>query len=282
MRQSHPYVGRQASLATLHKKRHQVAPVFSEVAGIEVVETHVNTDVLGTFTGDVPRVGSPLETAVQKARLGMQASGLSLGLASEGTFGPHPVAPMLTVDTEILVLVDDELDIVVVESVSEVGIPVLGVDVDRVDVDDDVLRRGGFPEHGVIVRPSDSLFPIFKGIHHRDELTTAIKTCLEKSSESKARIESDLRAHHHPTRQQVIARVAHQLAQRLTQLCPQCDAPGWGRVRIESGAKCSQCGVNTSAPQSEIFGCPRCDHHDVRDVAPARGVDPARCPRCNP
>ena len=44
-----------------------------------------DTDVLGTFTGDVPRPGSPFETAVAKARIGMGLTGCSLGLASEGT-----------------------------------------------------------------------------------------------------------------------------------------------------------------------------------------------------
>ncbi len=49
-----------------------------------------------------------LETAVAKARLGMRQLGLPHGIASEGSFGPHPLVPFLAASTELIVLVDDD------------------------------------------------------------------------------------------------------------------------------------------------------------------------------
>ena len=53
-----------------------------------VVAAEVDTDRLGTFTGEVERPGPPRETALMKARLGQGATGLPCALASEGAFGP--------------------------------------------------------------------------------------------------------------------------------------------------------------------------------------------------
>ena len=106
------YTGRAAVLATKHDKLPLVAPPLAAV-GREVLAVAVDTDRLGTFTGEIPRPGSPRDTAIAKARLAMAATGSSLGLASEGSIGPHPATPLLTVDVELLVLVDDELDILV-------------------------------------------------------------------------------------------------------------------------------------------------------------------------
>ena len=53
-----------------------------------VVAAEVDTDRLGTFTGEVERPGPPRETALMKARLGQRATGLPRALASEGVFGP--------------------------------------------------------------------------------------------------------------------------------------------------------------------------------------------------
>lgn len=99
-------------LATRHGKLECIGPPLEEL-GLVVAVIDVDTDVLGTFTGEFPRTSSPLETAIAKARLGMAATGVPLGLASEGSFGPHPAVPWITVDREIVVLVDDRRGLVV-------------------------------------------------------------------------------------------------------------------------------------------------------------------------
>jgi hypothetical protein len=78
----------------MHRKEEAVAPALLSTLGLLVVPARgLDTDQLGTFSGEVPREGSMLDVAMRKARLGMSATGLPLGIASEGTFGPHPAIP---------------------------------------------------------------------------------------------------------------------------------------------------------------------------------------------
>jgi len=278
----HPYEGREASLATQHEKWGLIAPVMRTVLSMDVVNVEVDTDVLGTFSGEVPRRGTPVETAIAKARMGMEASGLSFGLANEGSIGPHPYIPFVVSDMEVVVLVDDELGIVVIESEIEIAIPSFSVEVHPSECAELSLESAGFPDHGLMVLPLLGSAPIVKGIHDRDELIHAAWHCLDESGAPMVRVQSDLRAHHHPTRRLVIERAAHRLANRLATLCPTCSSPGWGLVRHETGCPCSECSTPTYQCQYEVFGCVACEHEQLRDVGPIGGVDPVHCPRCNP
>lgn len=279
---SHPYFGHTASLATRHGKWEQIAPPLQDCVGLCVLTVDVDTDALGTFAGEIPRVGTPLDTAFAKARMGMLESGCRLGVASEGTIGPHPAVPFLVADSEIVVFVDDDLGISVSETDTELGIPALALEIEADRWDEKLLVSAGFPEHGLIVRPKSGFDPVFKGIHDIDELRVAIMECARKGETSVVRIESDLRAHHHPSRQRVIARVAQRLARRLATLCPACSSPGWGIVRREAGAPCSLCGRRTHQLHIEHEACPRCEVTDAVVVSSPDGVDPMFCTRCNP
>ena len=67
---SHPYRGKRAVLATRHDKLPLVAPQLAAHVGLEVVAHEVDTDSLGTFTGDRPRTGSQRRCPVQRVRHG--------------------------------------------------------------------------------------------------------------------------------------------------------------------------------------------------------------------
>ncbi len=84
------YAGRRVCLTTLHGKERVLARPFFHGLGAELVVCGCDTDQLGTFSGEIERAADPLSTCVRKAALGLEASGLRLGLASEGSFGPHP------------------------------------------------------------------------------------------------------------------------------------------------------------------------------------------------
>lgn len=85
-----PCCRRQASLATKHSKERAIARPLRFALGLDIAATpDLDTDLLGTFSGEVPRVGTALEVCKRKARLGMAGTGLPFGLASEGSFGPH-------------------------------------------------------------------------------------------------------------------------------------------------------------------------------------------------
>ena len=274
----HPYHGRTAVLATMHDKLPLIAPAMLAAIGLDVHDVPVDTDQLGTFTGDVARPGTLWATAVAKARLGMDASRTRLGLASEGSIGPPPGLAFVIAAVELVVLVDDELDIVIGET--ETGFDIVTVSAD-IALDDNIeilLQHGRFPAHAMTVRPAVGVLqPIYKGIRTRRELARAIGECAAVSSNLHARVETDLRAHRCPTRRPIIARAA----ERLAACCPECTTPGWGIVRLELGLPCALCGRCVPVPRADVFGCARCPAASTvdRDRAVA---DPADCEWCNP
>lgn len=276
----HPYRHRRAALATRHGKLPLIAPAMDEFVGLDVVAVAVDTDSLGTFSGEVERAGSPWDTAVAKARLGMTARGLPLGIASEGSFAPYAPAPFVLAETELVVLVDDDLGITIGESETAFSPPTVRLEIEPGALDLAALDRGGFPEHGLIVRPEDGVSPIVKGVHDIAELDRAIARCASVSDTGRAIVESDLRAHHHPFRRDVIARAAGRLARRLASMCPMCGIPGWGATDHEPGAPCALCHQPTWTTLADIWGCAGC-RHSVR-IERSEWADPAQCTLCNP
>ena len=279
----HPYRASTAVLATMHDKLPLIAPAMLTAVGLDVRDVHVDTDRLGTFTGDVARLGTPWETAVAKARLGMNAAGVRLGLASEGSIGPPPGVAFVVAARELVVLVDDERGLVVGESAIGYDIITIAADVAPGDDIERLLQRGAFPEHGMIVRPAAGPpAPLHKGIHDRSGLDDAIRACAAVSPDGRAHIETDLRAHHCPSRRPIIAAAAHRLAERLAALCPMCATPGWGVVRVELGVPCQHCRRPVQLPSADVFGCAACTFEQTLTRPESRGADPGRCSWCNP
>jgi len=277
------YAGRAAVLATKHDKLPLVAPPLAAV-GLEVVAVAVDTDRLGTFTGEIPRPGSARDTAIAKARLAMAATGIPLGLASEGSIGPHPATPLLTVDVELVVLVDDDRDIIVwaaatgTDTMAATQVVAPGQDPTG------LVGRFDLPHHAVIVRPNQGPpAPVFKGLRHPADIDAAVAACAAASPDQRARLETDLRAHHCPSRRPVIRLAAERLATRLAARCPTCASPGWGPIDIVTGVPCDWCATPVDDVRAEVDGCPACGHRAERaTVGPDATADPGRCPRCNP
>ena len=276
-----PYWRAVAVMATKHDKAALVGPALTEALGLEVIEAVVDTDVLGTFSGEVERVGSPLDTAVAKARMGMAEAGVTLGVASEGTIGPSAAMPFLSAARELVVLVDDERGIVHAET--EVGYDLVAIGVD-VGPDEDMtvhLERAGFPAHALVVRPTGGFAPLFKAVRELDTLHRAIEACCEVAASGRARVETDLRAHLCPSRRPIIARAARRLAARVGTACPECSSPGFGIVRLETGVPCAWCGRDTEMVRDRVLGCVACKAELIEPVTVGT-ADPGRCAWCNP
>jgi hypothetical protein len=64
------------ALATKHGKLDQLLPAFELLENFELVLAEIDTDVFGTFSGETPRLSSPLETAIAKAKAGAAKLGL--------------------------------------------------------------------------------------------------------------------------------------------------------------------------------------------------------------
>ena len=173
--------------------------------------------------------------------------------------------------TSVLATMHDKLPLIAPAMLTTMGLQVVGVAVDtdhlgtvtaNVTSGDDIdalLQRGGFPEHGVIVRPDAGRpAPLHKGVHDRAVLDEAIRTCAALSSDGHVHLETDLRAHHCPSRRPIIAAAAYRLVERLATRCPTCATPGWGIVRVELGVPCQLCGRPVQVPNADVYGCAAC------------------------
>jgi hypothetical protein len=271
------------AMATMHGKEQVLRPPFADI-GIELVLPHgLDTDQFGTFTRDRPRAGTMLDAAKAKAEAAMEATGLSAALVSEGSYGPHPTVPFLAAGREMLLFVDRQLGFEIVEIVIDEEPVFAHCQASSTAEAAEFLARIGFPGQGVIVAPAGRLNePLAKGITDQTALGAAISVAIERSAESKAHIETDMRAFMNPRRMAMIGRLGRQLAARLSTPCPHCQHPGWGQVRTERGLPCSLCGSPTSLPRHDVYGCVSCDGEDKRERSPGSQADPTYCPLCNP
>ena len=87
------FANRKLVITTQHEKERVLAPILEKFLGVTcVTPTKFNTDLLGTFSGEVPRKDDDMTTARKKCLIGMEELNCNLGVASEGSFGMHPSA----------------------------------------------------------------------------------------------------------------------------------------------------------------------------------------------
>ncbi|MEC5214481.1 hypothetical protein RCH06_003045 [Polaromonas sp. CG_9.5] len=277
------YQGRQAVLLTQHGKEAIIGPVFQAATGCDVVRVSgFDTDQLGTFTRDIPRLGSQLETALKKARTGMQLTGARLGLASEGAFVADPYTGMIPWNVELVVFIDDDK-----------GLELAGMAQGSAQSDHRIVsswrevaafaEEAQFPSHHLVVMLDDKNGArSCKGLRDWTALQTAYDQAARLSPDGRVVVENDLRAFCNPTRQKIIAAATENLVQKLCSLCPVCAASGYWMTRMISGLPCAACASPTRQPRADIWSCWQCRHSEEKPRPGAVLADPARCDRCNP
>lgn len=287
MKKSHfsvdDYKNRQVALLTQHGKEEVLAPTLQESLGCIVTKVEgYDTDLLGTFSRDIPRAGSQIEAARKKARKGMELSGLKLGLASEGSFGPDPFTGMFSWNVEILVWIDQENDLEII-AMSQGKTNMAHTSVLTWEQVESFADKARFPEHYLMIRPeSEDDQRIRKGICKWDDLREAFIWAQEQSRNGSVFIETDMRAHANPTRMNMISRAADELAAKLSSVCPVCKAPGYWVVERISGLKCHRCGQPTHEMRAEVYGCCKCSYKTTIERTDKMYADPGHCDSCNP
>lgn len=280
---AHAYEGRTIALLTQHGKEHLIGPVLDEALGCTVERVGgYDTDQLGTFTRDIPRPGTQLDAARRKARIGMELSGRTLGIASEGAFGGDPFSGLMPWNVELIVFIDAERELEIVgraEGPSQVAQEWIRTDQEL----EAFARRVGFPGQHLVVRPDfEDDHRLFKGLTEWSQLRDAFHVCLSQASLGKVLVECDLRAHCNPARREMIRKAAQDLALRLSSHCPECRTPGFARTGSVPGLLCEQCDAPTREPIAELWSCLRCDHREQRPRAGRLRASAARCDECNP
>lgn len=287
MNKASPYSGCCAIVTTKHAKSIGIAPPFWERLGMSVLEYPLDTDLLGTFSGEVKRDGNALECVRRKCEMGLDILGenTEYGLASEGSFGPHPYIPFLPCDQEILYFIDRKrgfhLHMVHLSEKTNYQMQAF----DSLEELQKFAESVQFPSHALIVRPNDKkdYSLMFKGIDTQDYLEDAFRESLMRSSDGKIWVETDMRAQFNPSRMAAIGELADKLAQRLATSCPSCNTPGWGRIEAEKGLHCEYCDQPTEMIAHEIYGCVLCDHTEQLPRADGLKVaSQTHCAWCNP
>ncbi len=278
----HPYGGQWVAIATMHGKERAIAPVLCRWFDMAVSTVPgIDTDELGTFTGEIERKGTMLDAARAKAELAIALTGAPIGIGSEGAFGPDPMLPVVASGRELLLLREAATghEIVVTRRTRTNFDHVTVAPGDPIE---EFLARVGFPDHAVIVRADPRIdHAPQKGLARRAAVEAALRAVFETSG--KASIETDMRAHVNPTRMASIARLSRALAVRMARRCPCCGAPGFGIVDVERGLPCRQCGAPTRRIRAEIHACSACQTRVKRhERGPALSADPTWCDMCNP
>ncbi len=280
-----PYENCRIVLTTKHDKAVAIRPPFEELLSAEVITCDADTDQLGTFSGEVDREGTAFECVRRKCELGLQMTGATYGLASEGSFGPHPTIPFFPCDYEILHFIDHHRGFHLQESLLSEKTNYRTASLSSLEELDRFAEKSQFPSHALIVRPHvwRDRSVIFKGIQSPDALHEAFRTCLAQSDDEKVWVETDMRAHLNPSRMAVIAELARKLGQRLSAECPACSTPGWGIVRFEKGLQCEYCRLPTELVSEEIYGCVSCPFSERRERSDGvKAASQRYCAWCNP
>ncbi len=270
-------------IATMHGKEKAIGPLFERELGLTIsVANNLNTDQLGTFTGEIERQDEPLSTLRKKCALALEGHKSDLVVGNEGSFGPHPGIFFLNADDELVMLIDKKNGLEVVARELSTKTNFAGSVVESEQQLMEFANKALFPSHGLILRNGkDGKEIIVKGITNENELLHAFHEIRTKYGN--VYVETDMRAMFNPTRLDVIAKATEKLIAKLHQLCPECLTPGFDVQRVEPGLPCSLCGRPTHSTLYHIYSCKRCRHEQSQKHPHGKtNENPMYCQFCNP
>ena len=277
------FQGRRLIIATKHKKENVIAPILEKELGV-ICFTHpdLDTDELGTFSGEIERMMDPIATAKEKCLRAMKLADCDLGIASEGSFGPHPSMFFVNADDEFIVFIDKVNNIEIIARELSTSTNFNGKTISNEVELLEFAKHIGFPEHGLILRKSkDDFIDIQKDISDQNSLVKYFHQLHEKYEA--VYVETDMRAMRNPTRMSVIEKATQKLVDKIKSTCPQCQMPGFGVTDAKQGLPCNLCGSPTNSTLAYIFVCQHCNYTKEEQYPNGKTTeDPTFCDHCNP
>ena len=277
------FEGRKLLIATKHHKEKVIAPILEKGLGVHCfVPENYDSDIFGTFSGEVARKANAWETVRAKCLAAMQEFNCDLGIASEGSFGLHPTVFFAQADDEFLILIDkkNELEISVRELSLDTNFH--GKEILNMEMLLEFASKVKFPSHALILRTKpDDCTAIVKGITTKQQLVDSFEHLMSVYGSVYA--ETDMRALYNPTRMGVIQIATQKLLETIKTECPSCKTPGFSVTDVNPGLPCSWCSAPTRSTLSFIYTCKKCDFKFEKWHPHQKTTEePGFCDYCNP
>lgn len=277
------FTNRKLIIATKHQKERVLAPLFEkELSVVCITPENFDTDLLGTFSGEIERKDDPVTTLRKKCHLAMDLYHCDLGVASEGSFGAHPSVFFAQANDELLIFIDKKNDLEIIERELSTNTNFNAAEIKTEKQLTEFASNAIFPSHGLILRKSENDYSeIEKGITDWTKLADSFRYFIDTFGS--AYVETDMRALYNPTRMEVIETAAIKLIKKINSRCLNCNTPGFGITDTIQGLPCSLCAYPSRSTLSYIYECTKCSfrkeekfpHHKMYE-------DPMYCDRCNP
>jgi hypothetical protein len=271
--------------ATNHHESIAARDPFLRVLNSRIEELVIDSDKLGTFSGEIERRGTMLDALRGKIKLARKKTSERLVLVSEGSFGSADGFGFVARGIEMLMLHDANTGIEVIEQYVSWDTNYATATLSTLEDLENFLQRVQFGTHAIVVYPEGNLraTTVRKGICTADEAQRALSEARAASATGKVVVLSDMRAHCNPTRMKVIGICCSLLADRLATQCPQCASGGFGIVGTVPGLPCQACGAPTQRSKCEQHGCVRCGARVEKPRSDGVAyADPSECELCNP
>lgn len=277
------FEGRRLLIATKHHKEKVIAPILENGLGVVCfVPENYDSDIFGTFSGEVERKVNALETVRAKCLAAMAEFDCDLGIASEGSFGSHPSIFFAQADDEFLIFIDKKNDLEIMVRELSLDTNFYGTAISTKEMLLDFAGKVQFPSHSIILRSKpDDPTEIIKGITTRSQLENSFEHLMSVYGSVYA--ETDMRALYNPTRMGVIKIAVQKLLETIQTECPSCKTPGFGVTDVKPGLPCSWCSSPTRSTLSFIFSCKKCSFSSEKMHPHQKTTEePGFCDSCNP
>lgn len=274
---------RKGVIVSLHGKEEAIAPVLLSELGISChTASNLDTDLLGTFSGEVERKGSPLDALRAKCQLAMDQVWEDIIIASEGSFGPHPQMYFAYADDEWVMFKDVKNNLEILGRHVSTHTNFNAKEVLDWKTLQLFAEQVKFPSHALILRPAVDVYSeMQKGISTWEKLEEVFHSLKEKFGS--VYVETDMRAHFNPSRMLVIRRATEDLVRMIKSVCPACEAPGYGAVESVSGLPCESCSMPTASALKHLYRCQHCSHSSEHLYPRGKKKEsPMYCSFCNP
>lgn len=279
----HVFDGRTLLIATMHAKERVIAPLMEKELGVQCVTASMDTDVYGTFSGEIERKNDPLQTVRTKALAALELYDADLVMASEGSFGPHPSYFFVPANEELVILIDLKNHFEIVGRHLTVNTNFNKQEIKSLKDLEEFKTLMGYPSHGIILKIEDinnQSETIYKENNSPKALEKKVKIALEKNCKILA--ETDMRAMHNPTRMEAIKLATVNLIENIKSVCPNCNTPGFVIDKIIPGLPCELCRFPAKSAKAYVYRCKKCDFSHEKINEEIRFEDPTYCDFCNP